>query len=320
MNKYAQLSYEERCTIAALFKSGKSLRYIADFLGRSPSTISRERKRNICVWDGGYRSSHAEMYAKGRRKRAHYLYHFHQEHWNRVIELLEKKWSPEQISAYLKLRGEFEISHETIYKHIRKDRKDGGGLYKHLRIMPKVRRKRYNSRDSRGILRGKKHISERPEEVDLRRSVGHWEGDTVVGPPGTRHCIVTLVERKSGYVIIKKSKSRTAKNVTAACIRAIQDHRDKVESITFDNGTEFHSYKKLESRFSLACYFATPYHSWERGSNENTNGLIRQYIPKKKKFEEVSPQFCHWIADQLNERPRRRLGFRSPKEVYHEES
>jgi len=254
--------------------------------------------------------------ARLRRSRGLQVCHFQQEHWDRVIELLERKWSPEQISDRLKLKGEFHISHETIYKYIRKDRKNGGSLFKHLRIMPKVRRKRYRSKDSRGILRNKKHISERPFEIDLRLNVGHWEGDTVVGPPGTKHCIVTLVDRKSGFVIIRKSKSRKAKDVTAACHRAITPHRDKFESITLDNGTEFHSYKKLEARHTLTCYFATPYHSWERGCNENTNGLIRQYIPKKAKFEYVTPQFCTWMSDQLNDRPRKRLGFRTPREVY----
>ena len=181
--------------------------------------------------------------------------------------------------------------------------------------MPKVRRKRYNSYDSRGILRDKRHISTRPEEIEKRLSIGHWEGDTVVGA-NTRHCIVTLVERTSGFVIIKKSKSRTAKDVTAACVRGIKEHHDYFNTITFDNGTEFHSYKKLEKRFSLTCYFATPYHSWERGSNENTNGLIRQYIPKKARMEKVTQAFCTWIADKLNDRPRKRHGFRTPRQVY----
>ena len=315
MSRYAQLSHEERCTIATLKRRRNSLREIARFLKRSPSTISRECRRNLCNSDGYYRAAIAQSYAIARGRRVHRGSRFSQMQWQRVIELLERKWSPEQISAHLKLKGEFEISHETIYQHIIKDRKKGGMLFMHLRIMPKRRRKRYNFRDSRGILRDKKHISTRPSEVEERKDIGHWEGDTVVGP-NTRHCIVTLVERKSGFVIIKKSKTRTAKDVTAACSRGIKEHVDKFDTITFDNGTEFHSYKKLERRFSIACYFATPYHSWERGLNENTNGLIRQYIPKKSSMERVTPAFCAWVADQLNDRPRKRHGFQTPRKVY----
>jgi len=317
MRKYTQLSYSERCTIATLRKRRKSYRFIADFMDRAPSTISREHKRNLTNRDGYYRPDVAQAYTNGRRIRARQCYHFQQWHWDRIIELLEEKWSPEQISAVLKLNQEFEISHETIYKYIIKDKKEGGTLFKHLRIMPKVRRKRYNSKDSRGILRDKRHISARPAEIESRCSLGHWEGDTVVGP-NTRHCLVTLVERKSGFVVIKKSESRTAKDVTEACSIGIKSHLDSFSTLTLDNGTEFHSYKKLEERFPVTCYFATPYHSWERGSNENTNGLIRQYIPKKANMEEVTPSFCTWIAGKLNDRPRKRHGFRTPREVYNE--
>jgi len=255
------------------------------------------------------------MYAKGRRKRTHRSVRFHQKHWGRVIELLKKKFSPEQISAELKLNSEFEISHETIYKFVIEDKKKGGSLFKYLRIMPKVRRKRYNSRDSRGILPGKRHISTRPAEVEKRASVGHWEADTMVAKD-TRHCLVTLVERKSGYVIIKKSSARKAKDVTAACIKAIKAHQRNFKTITFDNGTEFHSYKVLEELFDVTCYFATPYHSWERGTNENTNGLIRQYFPKKAKLQYVNQAMCDWVAEELNWRPRKRHGFRTPFELY----
>ena len=316
MNAYTQLSYEERCTIATLWKSGKSIREIARFLNRSPSTISRERNRNRSAWDGSYRVHHAQMYAKRRRKWTHRSARFQQNHWARVIELLKEKLSPEQISATLKKNSEFEISHETIYKYIIEDKKKGGSLFKHLRIMPKVRRKRYNSRDSRGILPGKRHISTRPPEKEKRLSVGHWEGDTMVAKD-TKHCLLTLVERKSGYVIIKKSRARKAKDVTAACIKAIREHQLYFKTITFDNGTEFHSYKELEERFDVTCYFATPYHSWERGTNENTNGLIRQYFPKKAKLQYVNQAMCDWVANQLNQRPRKRLGFRMPFEVYY---
>jgi IS30 family transposase len=232
-----------------------------------------------------------------------------------VLFLLKKKWSPEQISFILKDLGILSISHETIYKHIIYDKKHGGTLYKHLRIMPKIHRKRYNTRDSRGVLPGKRQITQRPAEVEGRTVLGHWEGDTVIGKD-RHHCIVTLVERKTGLVIIKKITSRTAVETTAAIIQAINDNPGKFKTITFDNGTEFHDYKTIEEATGVICYFAEPYHSWERGSNENCNGLIRQYIPKRSCMSSVSQRKCNWIAKQLNTRPRKRNGYKTPLEVF----
>ena len=208
------------------------------------------------------------------------------------------------------------MSHETIYKYVLYDKKKGGSLYKDLRHVPKRRRKRYNSHDSRGILPGKRHISTRPKEIELRAAIGHWEGDTVIGKD-RHHCIVTLVERMTGFVIIKKVKARTASEVTFACISAILEHERKFLTITFDNGTEFHGYKEIESIFQVKCYFATPYHSWERGTNENTNGLIRQYIPKHSCMKNITQADCNRIAYQLNTRPRKRHGYKTPEQLYY---
>jgi IS30 family transposase len=185
-----------------------------------------------------------------------------------------------------------------------------------MRIMPKQRRKRYNSKDSRGVLRGKRHISERPAEVELRQEPGHWEGDTVIGVD-KRFSILTLVERRSGFAIIKKLKARTTIVVNAAAIQAISENRKMFKTITFDNGTEFHDYKQLEARFAIRCYFATPYHSWERGSNENLNGLIRQYVPKGACMKLLTQEQCNKIAADLNTRPRKRHGFKTPSEMYY---
>jgi IS30 family transposase len=197
-----------------------------------------------------------------------------------VLFLLQHKYSPEQITNILKRFNLFNISHETIYQYLLYDKKKGGSLHKNLRIVPKRRRKRYNSYDSRGQLTGKRPISDRSDLINQRLEIGHWEGDTVVGRD-RHHCIVTLVERKTGFVIIKKITARTVEQVNAACISAINEHGRRFKTITFDNGTEFHGYKVLEERFPVICYFAAPYHSWERGTNENTNGLIRQYLPKR---------------------------------------
>ena len=213
------------------------------------------------------------------------------------------------------MRGSLTVSHRTIYKYILTDRKHGGKLFRLLRIMPKVRRKRYNTKDSRGIMPGKRHISTHPYEVETRKVLGHWEGDTLIGSD-RHHCILTLVERKSGLVVIKKLDSRTTNSVTQAALPAIRERRANFKTLTLDNGTEFHDYKILEDHFPLKCYFATPYHSWERGSNENLNGLIRQYLPKGMCMRGVTQAHCDYIAFKLNSRPRKRHGYRTPQEVY----
>jgi transposase, IS30 family len=315
MSKYQQLSQQERYIITALLRSRKSHAEIARELKRSPSTISRELGRNRNTHDNGYRAEDSHSYATARRRRERRGTHFSPKQWKKVISLLEKEWSPEQIADHIKRHCNFTISHETIYQFILRDKKQGGTLYEYLRIMPKIRRKRYNTKDSRGRLPGKRLISTRPIDIESRKELGHWEGDTVIGKD-KHHCIVTLVERKTGFVIIKKIKARTAIEVTKACIRAIRKHSKKFLTITFDNGTEFHGYKTIEANSSVICYFANPYHSWERGTNENTNGLIRQYIPKGSCMKEVTQQDCDWIANRLNSRPRKRHGFKTPKELY----
>jgi transposase, IS30 family len=319
MRRYHQLSQQERYTICALLISRKSEAEIARQMSRNPSTIGRELARNRCHSDSAYRSEIANSYAVARRRRERRGFHHTAEQWQQVIILLKEKWSPEQISNHLRLHGSFRISHETIYKYILHDKKHGGSLFKHLRCSPKLRRKRHNSKDSRGILPGKRHISERPHEVETRKSLGHWEGDTVVGRD-LHHCILTLVERKSGFAIIKKMSSRTAASVIQAAVPAVEQHQANFKTITLDNGTEFHGYKALEDRFPMKCYFATPYHSWERGSNENLNGLIRQYLPKGVCMSGVTQAYCDYVALKLNSRPRKRHGYRTPQEVYDEPS
>ncbi len=313
---YQHLSQEERYCIAALLRTHCSLSEIGRRIGRDKSTISRELALNRCTHDHAYRAEVAHRYATARGKRERRGTHFSLDQWAFVLRLLKYKLSPEQISNTIKTYCDFTISHETIYKYILYDKKHGGSLYQHLRIMPKRRRKRYNSYDSRGVLPGKRPISERPHQVESRLEIGHWEADTVIGSD-RHHCIVTLVERATGFVIIKKVSARTAFEVTKACIQAIAEHRQRFLTITFDNGTEFHSYKEIESRFPVTCYFATPYHSWERGTNENTNGLIRQYIPKHACMKRITQAQCDRIAYALNTRPRKRYGFKTPEQLYY---
>lgn len=316
MSKYHQLSQEERYTLTALLRSHHSHADVARELKRSPSTISRELARNRKPSDRKYRAEPAHSYAIARRRRAHRGSHFSQKQMIKVVRLLKKKWSPEQVSNILRQRKILSISHETIYKFVLLDKKKGGNLYRHLRIMPKNKRKRYNSHDSRGILLGKRPISKRPKYVEKRKALGHWEGDTMIGKD-LHHCLLTLVERKSGHVIIRKMKSRTEAAFTRAAKKVLKKNKSRFKTITFDNGTEFHNYKELERRFHVTCYFATPYRSWERGTNENTNGLIRQYIPRGTCMKKLSQVQCDRIAFKLNSRPRKRHGYRTPNQVYY---
>jgi transposase, IS30 family len=316
MRSYRQLTQEERYRITAHRMSGDSQAEIARLLDRHPSTIGRELRRNATAHDGDYRAEKAHSYATARRRRCRRGSRFSAEHMARVAGLLRRRWSAEQISGVLKMTGELSISVETIYRRIRWDKKVGGSLWRHTRIMSKFGRKRYGRVDSRGVLPGKRHISERPVEVEERKRLGHWEGDTVMGSD-MRHCVLTLVERTSGYAIVKKLKARTKNEVTRAATRAIRKHCRRFKTITFDNGTEFHDYELLEERFPVKIYFATPYHSWERGSNENFNGLLRQYLPKGTCMSAVTQTQCDHIAEDLNNRPRKRLGFNTPANRYH---
>lgn len=316
MRSYRQLTQEERYRITAQRMSGDSQAEIARLLDRHPSTIGRELQRNATAHDGDYRAEKAHSYATARRRRCRRGARFSAENMARVAALLRRRWSAEQISGTLKKTGELSISVETIYRRIRWDKKVGGSLWKHTRIMSKFGRKRYGRVDSRGVLPGKRHISERPVEVEERKRLGHWEGDTVMGSD-MRHCVLTLVERTSGYAIVKKLKARTKDEVTRATTRAIRKHCRRFKTITFDNGTEFHDYRLLEERFPVKIYFATPYHSWERGSNENFNGLLRQYLPKGTCMSAVTQTHCDHIAEDLNNRPRKRLGFNTPANRYH---
>jgi transposase, IS30 family len=222
-----------------------------------------------------------------RRSRSRKRGQYSQGEWEEVAGLVQRKWSPEQIAGRALWAHKTCMSKETIYRYIRRDRRDGGQIWRHLRIVSKFGRKRRGSPATRGRLVGKRHISERPKAVELRVRMGHWEGDTVMGSD-MRHCVLTLVERVSGYVIIKKLTARTKEQAAAALKQAIQEVRRNVRTITLDNGTEFHDYDKVEAQCKVKFYFATPYHSWERGTNENTNGLIRQYLPKGMCMRQVT--------------------------------
>lgn len=311
--KYQQITESERYIIAFMRTQGKSILEIAKETGRHRSTIVREIHRNRSS-DGRYQPYIAQQGAVHRRSLSRRNSHFKAADWKLVLQKLQLEWSPEQISLKLAKRGKLHIHWETIYRYIRADKENGGLLFHYLRQSPKLRRKRYRSRDSRGILPGKRHISERPHAATNRLERGHFEIDLVHGFRG-RSCVMTLVDRKSRFTIITKLKNKTMKEVNAHLIPLII--KFGIKTITSDNGCEFHGFKEVEAATKAKFYFATPHHSWERGTSENTNGLIRQYLPKWMSMRTVTQAFCNFIAQRLNQRPRKILDLETPEESHY---
>jgi IS30 family transposase len=313
---FCQITASERYTVGLLRRQGLTPSVIARILGRHRSTVGRELRRNRTHHDGCYRPQLADWYARGRRCRSRRNRRFVPADWARVRTLVQADWSPEQIAGRLRLDGTLAISHETIYRYIWADKAAGGSLYTHLRGARKQRRKRYGSYDSRGRLAGKRPITTRPAVVETRRHVGHWEGDTVLGANQAGACVLSLVERKTGYLALGKLCRRATPEVNRRARYLIGTQPRPVRTITVDNGTEFHGYRTIEHVTSARFYFATPHHAWERGTNENTNGLLRQYLPKGQSMEHLTQHDCTRIATTLNRRPRKRLGYRTPEECY----
>jgi transposase, IS30 family len=313
--QYRQVTPEERYAIAALVRQGCSRRAIARDLGRAPSTVSRELARNRDA-DGLYRAGRAARLAAERRRRAARNERLTAADWALVEQHLRLDWSPEQIAGRLRRGGLLRISHETIYLHVWHDKHAGGELWRHLRQAQKQKRKRYGARDGRGRVAGKRHISERPAAAEERREIGHWELDTMIGQKRGGQAVLTLVERASGYLEVGKLRRRTAAETNACLIALGARHAGHIATVTADNGAEFHSYREVEAALGAAFYFATPHHAWERGTSENTNGLLRQYLPKGVSMTQLTQADCDALAAKLNARPRKRLDYATPEERY----
>lgn len=312
---YSQLTLEERYTISRLRITGHSVTRIGEILGRHRSTIHREIQRNSVQQCERWTYSPTKAQKKRnrrlrwtRRGRQHAAWQY-----SRVDELLKQQWSPEQIADTLEKCGEFQISFQTIYRHVRRDWRAGGQLYLELRRRYK-RRKRHYGLERRGRLQGKRMIDERPAEVESRLQVGHWEIDTVKGAAWEKPCIVTLVERATGYLLIGKLPNGTAKATSRRIIALIKNSGLPFLTLTSDNGTEFHGYAEIEAATGVLVYFARPHHPWERGSNENANGLIRQYLPKGQSMANLTQRQCDAIAHKLNSRPRKRYDYDTPNQ------
>jgi transposase, IS30 family len=315
--RYHQVTARERYLIVHHKSRGCSMREIAKMLSRSPSTISRELERNVSK-DGRHRADQADSYARTRRWKSRRGTQFNAEAVDLVCGLVRRKWSPEQVSRRLRKQGKLAIGIATIYRMLARDRAQGGQSWLQLRQLSHRYRKGYRVLDRRGRIQGKKPLSARPAGAHDRSEEGHLEGDTVMGADG-RHCLLTLVDRKTRRTRIIKLPARQASEVNKALIREVRSGRLKMKSLTLDNGTEFHGFKELERVLSIQIYFAQPYHSWERGTNENTNGLIRQYLPKRTCLKNLTQRQCNAIERELNDRPRKVLGFSTPNEVCAEE-
>lgn len=307
---YKQLTEVERYQIHSFLKAGYTKKKIAQELGRHASTIGRELTRNKGL--RGYRPQQAQRFADDRKKHhCHTL--INPSTWQNVECLLRNEWSPEQISGWLKRINSQLVSPEWIYHYILKDKKAGGDLHTYLRCQKK-RKKRYGSRDKRGQLKNRVSIDERPAIVDERQRVGDWEMDLMIGQSGG--CVLmTAVERKNRYTVIALAPNKTAEAVKEAIVGAFTPLAIQVETLTYDNGKEFALHEVIAKELQAESYFAHPYHSWERGLNENTNGLIRQYAPKGTSFDGMTPESVQGIMDKLNNRPRKCLDFRTPNQL-----
>ena len=305
---YKQLTYGQRYQIYALKQALQTNKRIAEIVGVHPSTVGRELKRN--KGKKGYRPKQAER--KAERRKHGVRKRIEAKTWEYIEGKIKIEWSPEQISGRLKSEYGTKVSHEWIYQYILADKRAGGILYQHLRCQKK-RKKRYGSNERRGSLPNRRSIEERPPIAADRSRIGDWESDTIIGK---RHkqAIVTIVDRKSRLVVMKKVNRRTSEAVSQATIQLLSTR--KCETLTSDNGKEFAEHQLVAKTLNLDYFFAHPFSAWERGTNENTNGLIRQYFPKDTDFTSITPDDIMVVMDRINNRPRKCLGFQTPNEVY----
>jgi len=311
MRIYAHLTLFQRYQISFLNNKGLSQTEIAEELRVHKSTVSRELKRN--TGGRGYLPRQAHRKALNRRKDK-VSPRIPESTWILVEKYLKKDWSPEQISGWLNTEKDICISHESIYQHILMDKKSGGKLYRHLRCRKK-RKKRYGKYDRRSNhIEGRTTIDERPKLVDNKERFGDWEVDTIIGK-NHKQVIVSLTERKSYLTLIRKVDTKTAENITDAVIDMLKPIAGIVHTITSDNGKEFAGHKKIAEELDADFYFAHPYSPWERGINENINGLIRQYVPKNTSFADVDDSKVKYIMERLNNRPRKTNGYKTPIQV-----
>ena len=313
MSHYTHLTIEEREKAMVLQKQGKGINQIAREIRRSPSTVSREMRRNTGA--DGYSASGAQrQYAKRRKRCRRKLIFSNETLASYVIERLNRQWSPEQIEGRARLeKYPIPFSFVSIYRAVA-GRILPISLHKQMRIKSKKRSRKPD--DKRGKILDCLTIHDRPKSVEKRKSIGHWESDSVLGQRKTGS-IGTHVERKTGFLIAFKMDNRKGDAFNAATVKAFEKIPKKYKkSFTVDRGVEFYSHKQLSEDTGMKVFFCDPYHPWQRGSNENTNGLLRQYFPKGSSFAQIAEDSLQLVVDLINNRPRKRLGFRSPAEIF----
>jgi len=312
MSDYKQLTYELRCQIYALKKTDMTQQEMADAVGVSQATISRELKRN--TGGNGYRFAQAQRKAEERRAQASKATKMTPSLVALIESKLRDKLSPEQISGWLLVEKCELLSHETIYRHVWADKAAGGDLYCELRRRGKAYQSRVKSQAGRGHIKNRVSIDERPDIVELKERVGDWEIDLVIGK-GHSGALVTIVDRATSFTVSKQVDSKSAQVVTDATFELLRPFKGAVLTITADNGKEFAYHEKMTKALGAPVYFADPYCSWQRGLNENTNGLLRQYWPKQTDFKKVSATEVKDVIVQLNDRPRKKLNFKTPAKL-----
>ena len=310
--KKVHLLPEQRYAISAMRKQGCTQKQIAQAIGKDKSVVSRELKRNANL-KGNYSFEYAQDMADLRKERMKKPRKLHTWLKKEIIAFIKQDWSPQQIKGRLMLESKPHVSHESIYKIIRKDKAEGGTLYKHTRHKLK-RRKR--SVDKKIAIKNRESIDKRPDIVDTKQRFGDWEIDTIVGA-NNKGAIVTMVERKTAFMMMEKLRyGKNAKELTKVVTRLLFAYINHVHTITGDNGTEFADHQRIAKMLKTKFFFTHPYSAWEKGLIENTNKLIRQYIPKKTNFDSLNEQQIKEIQYKINNRPRKKLGFYSPKEIF----
>ncbi len=308
-----QLTVEQRYEIQALIKAKHTKTFIAKQINVSKSTITRELRRNSCKRT--YNAKRAEALYRERKSDVFKKQYFSDRMKNIVVEKLQIQWSPEQIAGYCKVQNVPMVSYETIYKFIYKDKENGGNLYSNLRTKRPKRKSKLNKKKGKFTIKDRVFIDKRPGVVNNKDRLGDWEADTIIGA-NQKGAIMGLVERKSMFAIYVKTNGKKAVALKHEMINALAPYKEKVFTITSDNGTEFAKHKEIAKKLQCDFYFANPYSSWQRGLCENTNKLVRQYIPKKTNFDNVNQHFINQVSFKLNTRPRKKLNYLTPIQVF----
>ncbi len=311
--KYNHLAFMQRCEIAAMYRQKYSQKEIASTLNIHPSTVCRELQRNTDT-SYSYEGIIANSLAQARHKNKKKAIKLTERVKKYIEEKLLLKWSPEQISGYAKRHNIFNISHERIYRFVAEDKKNKGNLYKNLRHGNKRYRRKYGTGKRHSVIKDKICIDQRPEIINNKKRLGDWEIDTILGYDRSQ-AIVTITERVK-KLVAQKIPHHGALITAKATIKSLNKYRDFVYSITGDNGVEFAEHKMISSNLNATFYFAHPYSSWERGLNENTNGLLRQYLPKRTDFNTIDDKQLENLVQEINNRPRKTLKYQTPNEVF----